>query len=366
MPPTRTRRRRLASFAPALVLLAATACDSAGPMGPGDNTTEFDAVIDAYVDLTVLPTYADLEAQATTLSDAAEAFANDPTQANLDAAADAWVATREPWESSEGFLFGPVAFLGVDPSLDSWPLDQAQLDQVLQSQFALTPALVRDGLNANLRGFHTIEFLLFRNGSARDAATVTARERDYLVAAAEVLREDAERLHDAWTDGYEGGGSRGFAEEFKDAGQAGSRYISQTDAVLEIIEGMIGIADEVGNGKINDPYAAQNPAIVESWFSWNSLTDFANNIRSIQNAYLGGYHKGTRGVGLTSFVVAEDPALDTRIRAEIQGAIDVIGQIPAPFRSHLDATTQIEAAIDALGTLAATLQNDLRPLVTGG
>ncbi len=355
----------------ALSLMTVVACgsDDGDPMGPTpepDQPFSFSAIIDDYVDRTVLATYADLRDQANSLQAAVEAVAEDPTQANLDAAAEAWMATREPWEASEGFLFGPVAFLGLDPSLDSWPLDQGQLQDVLESAFSLTPDFIRDGLNASLRGFHTVEFLLFRDGLPRNAADVTHREAEYLVAVTEVLRDDAVLLHEAWTVGYEGGGPRAFADEFRDAGQAGSRYLSQGDAVLEIVEGMIVIADEVGNGKIADPYTEQNPTIVESWFSWNSLIDFANNVRSIQNAYLGGYHKGTRGTGLTTFVAERNAALDTRIQSEIAAGLDAVIEIPSPFRNNLDAQRQIEAAIDALNVLATTLQDDLKTLVIGG
>lgn len=77
------------------------------------------------------------------------------------------------------------------------------------------------------------------------------------------------------------GDRRAIADEFRDAGRVGSRYLSQTDAILEMIVGMIVIVDEGGNGKIADPDAEQNPAIVQSWFSWNSLIDFANSVRCV-------------------------------------------------------------------------------------
>ena len=200
--------------------------------------------------------------QAERLREAVEHFAEHPIQDDLDEAAEAWVATREPWEASEGFLFGPVAFLSIDPKLDSWPLDQAQLDQVLASDFELTPDFVRDGVGATLRGFHTVEYLLFRDGEPRDAADVTPRQIEYLVAATEVLYEDATALYDEWTmAGDSSTRDGGFGEEFKGAGQPGSRYLSQQDAILELIEGMIVIVDEVGNGKIADPHAEMDAAI---------------------------------------------------------------------------------------------------------
>lgn len=360
----------------ALSLLAVVACgdDDEGPVAPvtppppeppPPAAYDFSPIINDYVNLTVLATYVDLGNQATALKDAVGAFAADPTQANIEAAATAWIATREPWEASEGFLFGPVAFLSLDPSLDSWPLDQSQLQEVLDSNFELTADFIRDGLNFNLRGFHTVEFLLFRGGEARQAADVTAREIEYLVAVTEVLYDDALLLHSSWTEGYEGGGPRAFADEFRDAGMAGSRYLSQTDAILEIIEGMIVILDEVGNGKIADPHAEMDPAIVESWFSWNSLTDFGNNVKSVRNAYMGGYHKNDRGTGLHEFIHERNEDLDHHIVELIDEAEAAVDAIPEPFRNNLDAETEIEAAIEAMNHLVEELE-ELKDVVRAG
>lgn len=43
------------------------------------------------------------------------------------------MVAREPWEKSEAFLFGPVDAMGLDPNMDSWPLDQASIIQILNS-----------------------------------------------------------------------------------------------------------------------------------------------------------------------------------------------------------------------------------------
>jgi uncharacterized iron-regulated protein len=234
-------------------------------------------------------------------------------------------------------------------------VDRQQLNGVLASGFQLTPEFIAEGLGPALRGFHTIEYLLFRHGAARSAAEVTEREREYLVAATQVLADDTARLRDEWTGG--------FAGEFANAGNSGSRYLTQGDALLEMIEGMIAIADEVANGKIADPFDQQDVELVESQFSWNSLTDFQNNIRSIWNAYTGGYHLGQDGAGLDEIVLERDAALDTRLKTEIQEAITAIAAIPAPFRNNLDKSVEIVAAQQAINKIRDTLELDLKPVV---
>lgn len=132
-------------------------------------------IVTNYVDAVVLPTYKDLEEGNSALNDAVIAFANNPSDAAFEAACEAWLNARQPWETSEAFLFGPVADKGLDPNMDSWPLDQEGIVNILKSGNY-------DDLDWNgeynedddaiaaaqsLRGYHTLEFLLFRDGDPR-------------------------------------------------------------------------------------------------------------------------------------------------------------------------------------------------------
>ncbi len=144
-------------------------------------------IIINYTDNVVLPTYADLLADNTALNTAIRTLANTAgeyqagtkTVADVNlafkAAALLWITAREPWETSEAFLFGPVADKGLDPNMDSWPLDVDALKNTLSSgrfdnltwegefdENDETIAAVQ-----NVRGFHTLEFLLFYNGTPR-------------------------------------------------------------------------------------------------------------------------------------------------------------------------------------------------------
>lgn len=326
--------------------------------GPDDDTLDLGPTLHAFSFSVVVPTYTDLAMKAEALHAACVAFDADPTNAvKLEAAASAWIATREPWEASEAFLFGPAAFLSLDPALDSWPVDTQQLELVLASGLALTPENIASGLGPSLRGFHTIEYLLFRDQAPRNPVDVPAREREYLVSCSRVLADDAEALRAEWAGG--------FAEEFAAAGSSGSRYRAANDALLEVLEGMIGICDEVANGKIADPYDEQNAQLVESQFSGNSLTDFQDNMRSVQNAYTGGFHLGTDAGGIDDLVRARNAELDTRLTAEIQASIAAIAAIPEPFEHNLDQAAQIEAAQQAIVKIMHTLELDVKPLLLG-
>lgn len=142
-----------------------------------DNLSEKDcqAIVDQFVDKVALPTYKDLAAKNKALLAAVQALQKSPSNATFEAACEAWLASRQPWETSEAFLFGPVSELGLDPNMDSWPLDQDGIVQVMKEQkwssFQWTGEYdeENEAIEAaqSLRGFHTLEYLLFKDGKAR-------------------------------------------------------------------------------------------------------------------------------------------------------------------------------------------------------
>jgi len=310
----------------------------------------FDAspILDNFANAIVLATYTDLDNKAGELLGAVQALSAATNQAHLELAQNAWKAARIPWEQSEAFLFGPVDTQGLDPALDSWPVNRVDLDGVLGSGQALTAASI-DALEDTLKGFHTIEYLLFREGDQRKAEDITPRELEYLVATTENLKAKTAQLASAWAPSGEN-----YAGEVANAGTTSTIYKSQKDAMQEMVNGMIVIADEVANGKISDPFNEKDTTLVESQFSFNSIADFQDNIRGIQNVYR----------ELSGFVNGANADLDARFKTEVQTAIDTIGAIPDPFRDSITAQrAAVQAAIDAVSTVQTTLENDILKLV---
>lgn len=340
-----------------------------GFIGCGEKGDNGDVEVEAYDASTmlndfaktvVLATYTDLDVKAGELLTSVKVLADEVTQVNLEKAQQAWVATRTPWEQSEAFLFGPVDTQGLDPALDSWPVDRVSLNAVLDSNDQLTVEFVKDGLEDTQKGFHTIEYLLFREGDQRKVSDLSDRELEYLLASTEYLKESTSQLRLAWEPEGEN-----FSNTVASAGKEGNTvYRSQSSAVQEMINGMITIADEVANGKLSDPYNEVDTTLVESQFSFNSISDFQDNIRGIQNVYMGKFIDD--GQGLNEFVNGEDKDLDTRFQSEIQNAIDTIGAIPNPFRDSIAANRPaVQAAIDAVSTVHLTLEQDILTLVQG-
>ncbi|MDO4163053.1 MAG: imelysin family protein [Bacteroides sp.] len=143
------------------------------------NETVFAEIVETYVNNVVIPTYADLRSKVSTFSSAVSSFHSNPSDANFEVCAEAWLDAREPWEKSEAFLFGPVSDRGLDPNMDSWPLDQDAIVQMLNSgNFAdmeWSGEFVEDDSEQaeqiasaqSVRGFHTLEYLIFKDGQPR-------------------------------------------------------------------------------------------------------------------------------------------------------------------------------------------------------
>jgi putative iron-regulated protein len=304
----------------------------------------------------IIKTYKDLDDKAGILVNVLTVLATTPTTANFEAARQAWRDTRVPWEQSEGFLFGPVDTQGLDPSMDSWPVNVVDLDNVLASSNALTKAYL-DQSQGTLKGFHTLEYLLFGVNGDKQITAFTPREYAYLAACAQALKGTTAQLYAGWlpTQGN-------FIKNFANAGTTNSIYPSQKAALQELVNGMTTICDEVANGKIQNPYAQQDITLEESRFSANSKRDFADNIRSIRNIYV----NNNNTTSIQNLVKAKNSTLDAKIMTQIDAAIASIEAIPGTFTTAItNNRPAVQTAQTKTRDLFDTLQGELLPLVQG-
>ena len=84
----------------------------------------------------------------------------------------------------------------------------------------LTTAYV-NSLDGTLKGFHTIEYLLFDEGGSKTAADFTEREFAYLIATTQDLKATTEALHTSWISS---GGN--FGQKVRNAGSGSDAYPS--------------------------------------------------------------------------------------------------------------------------------------------
>ncbi|AQS37937.1 imelysin [Shewanella psychrophila] len=353
--------------------------DSTPP--PTDDKFEFAAteMITNLTDDVIISGYSTLAMKGEEMFLASQTLVANKTQANLLAAQEAWKAARQPWEQGESHIFGPVDSLSIDPHLDSWPLNTADLTGVLANNTGGFAADTIKGWNDDIQGFHTMEYLLFGDGVAdnqKDVADLSISEAEYLMGLSEVFRDYTKTLDDAWKISHDGqAASKAYGELVKAPGTADNTfYASQVGVIQELVNGMIGIVDEVGNGKIADPFgtsaATADTSKVESQYSWNSLTDFSDNIIGVRNVYQGELTGASDKQGIIDFVKAGDESLALRVGSEIDDAIIKIqainGSNNMPFRQAIadaEGRVRIQTAVDALSKLQASLESDVLPLL---
>ena len=298
-------------------------------------------VANQYINGVVYPTYKNLAASADDLYQEAvnvqqKHEAGTLTDADVEAACEAFKAAREYWEKSEAFLFGAATDFNIDPHMDSWPLNQGQMANFL-SNSTMVAGLYSDDPIAFVNqhnsefdtalGFHGIEFVLFRDGAPRKAAVfdgiedhssfskLTVQCKDelaFLVAVAGDVRDNCYRLEVSWlgmarvkelgvkTHALDDNGYY-YGADMLLAGTDGSSYASITAALVTLVgaSGCGNIANEVASQKLGQAYrvATGQPSLdpnapdaidyIESPYSKRSYIDYRDNIYSIKNSLYG-------------------------------------------------------------------------------
>ncbi len=366
-------------LAMAAMTIGMASCSKDEPQPTTNDDQQEQAIAPQFVDHTVAPTYTALASNAEQLANQLAALKANPTQQALQQACETFLAARGQWEKSEAFLFGAAGDYGIDPHIDSWPLDEDAFNNLMSSPAMLEALDGEDGdvvagerLGNALLGFHGIEYILFRNGQPRSVGDITADQWKYVVAVAGDLRNRCYQLEVGWLgdaapaahkdrlDDLElqytvAGGNYSYGENMKNAGNAGSTYGTGAAALMAILQGCSDIADEVGSSKIYAAWHGEDVTYIESPYSYMSITDFHNNIISIQNAYMGGI-EGQRdeNKSLHSYLKSLNAGLDSRVLAAIDNALAKIDAMPAPFALHYNEAANGEA-VEACAALSDVL-----------
>ena len=320
----------LAAATAALGLVAVSCNESNKIGGLSDTEKEMKSIVEQYVPDVVYATYGGLAKETGELYEllaaAAEGGVDALTQAQLDAICAKFLQARQSWEESEAFLFGAASDFGIDPHIDTWPLDADGLATELANAEKVAALAGEDGigyaaakLGQELLGFHGIEFVLFRDGKNRSVAalkanedheafackTVTvAQELIYAAAVAGDLRDNCYRLCVAWNPSAPAayverceelevpvtvtGSDKTYGENLLGAAEAGSSYATWQSAVSSIlVAGCSNICAEVADVKMGNAHSGEDVNYIESPYSKKSFQDFIDNILSIQYTLYG-------------------------------------------------------------------------------
>lgn len=335
-------------------------------------------IVENYVDNIIIVTYKNLADAAIDLNSKLKALKAEKTDANVKAAADAWKTSREHWELSEAFLFGPVDDYGIDPHIDTWPLDVEGFNRLMKSKDILEKLNKEDSdldainnVHESLLGFHGIEYILFAEGTTKSASKISDDELIYAVAVGNDLRDRCIELEACWagkdkvTEAKKKliearelrSGRENTDYTFRDMmlHQKGNVYPTITSAAGAILQYAFVIADEVGNTKIgtaaNESANEENRNYIESPYSYNSLKDFKDNIVGVENAYLGKAY-GKEGASISAYILSIDPDADKAIKEAIAASYKAIDAIPAPFVKNF-TSPEADKAVEVIGTTLA-------------
>lgn len=371
----------------ALVALTLTSCSddsNDGPVVPQPDTKNatYKEIASQYLDNTVIVTYRNLADNAEKLVDDLKSVQVSKTDANVAKACETFLTARQWWERSEAFLFGAAADFGIDPHIDSWPLDRAGLVAEMSNQSHIEALAAEDGdvwagahLGPELLGFHGIEYIIFEAGQPKAAANIPDNELTYAIAVAGDLRNKTYQLELSWAGESHVAAARltkvadelewpytvanagtSYKENMLNAGQAGSTYRTWTNAMQAIIDGCMDITDEVGTQKIGKPHTGEDVNYIESPYSYKSITDFHDNMISVENAYMGGIENlRDESKSLHAYIRSVNPDLDARMIEAIDNAKNKIASMAAPFVLNYRDASAAEA-MDACEVLADVLQ----------
>lgn len=356
-------------------------CGPSEASGPPPLSESAPKVVDGYAQV-VFATYTDVLDGAKSVNMNLDNLVANPSAANLLAAQKAWLDARNSYGQSEAFRFygGPIDDAdGPEGRINAWPLDEAYIDYVdgdpaagIINDLATYPMIdesllislnEKDGEKNIAAGYHAIEFLLWgqdKNTSgpgnrpftdyvmgATGTAANQVRRGTYLRTTGKLLINDLTPVVAEWAEGG--------------AYRASLVKVAPEEAVRRILLGIGSLSGaELAGERMQVAYDTKEQEDEHSCFSDNTLADFVNNARSIQNVYLGKY--GSLDVpGLDEIVRERDPALDKRMQEQLSATIAAIEAIPGPFdQAMLGANTdegrmRIATAIKALRTQTATI-----------
>ncbi|MBP9183483.1 MAG: peptidase [Fuscovulum sp.] len=348
------------------------------------------AVAAGYADLAAAG-YGDSLATAQALRTAVDALVSDPSAETLAAARAAWIAARVPYQQTEVFRFGNPIVDDWEGRVNSWPLDEGLIDYVADGTAgnqenplaglnviahpqltiagqpvdatAITPDLIAttlheaDGIEANVAsGYHAIEFLLWGqdlNGTGPGAGNRPFtdyvqgpgctggncdRRAAYLVAATDLLVQDLSYMAAQWAQD----------------GAARARLAADPQAALmAMLTGMGSLSyGEQAGERMKLGLMLNDPEEEHDCFSDNTPDSHFHDGLGVQNVYLGRYVRTdgsvVKGPALADLVAAADPALDARLKAELDATLAALDAIRAAAEGGM-AYDQMLAPDNAAG-----------------
>lgn len=344
--------------------------------------------------------YEDSLVLAEKLNTAIDALVAAPTDANLNAAKDAWLAARVPYQQTEAFRFGNPSVDEWEGKVNAWPLDEGLIDYVSadlgandENPFStanvianphltvagaeidaseITPALLEslhevEGIEANVAtGYHAIEFLLWgqdlsgtdhgagqRPATDFDATNCTGGNCDrrvaYLKAASDLLISDLKDAVNNWSES-----GQGRLDVTEDAG----RGIVMAFTGL----GSLSYGEQAGE-RMKLGLLLNDPEEEHDCFSDNTHNSHYFDGLGVRNVYTGRYVRidgsVVEGPSLYDLVKDKDETLANNLLGDMDKTMIALGDI----RTAAESGTSYDQMLGAGHPGGALVQNAIDHLV---
>lgn len=369
---------------------------------PAKAETDAKAVIKTYSDI-ALAKYEDSLTTAQALDKAVDALLAAPSVETLNAARDAWKASRVPYQQTEVYRFGNKIVDDWEGKVNSWPLDEGLIDYVAKSYGSesdanalytanviankeieingkkvdaskLSPEFLSGtlqgagGIEANVAtGYHAIEFLLWgqdlhgtgpgageRPYTDYDLKNCTGgncdRRAEYLKSASDLLVSDIQEMVGNW----------------KEDGAARKALVDgePNTAISTIFTGMGSLSyGELAGERMKLGLLLHDPEEEHDCFSDNTYNSHLYDAIGIRAAYHASYTRldGTvvSGPSVADMVKAADPAIDKELSDKLDVSVAKMEAIKARAlageaydqqiaEGNVEGNATVQAAIDAL------------------
>ncbi|CAK7258841.1 MULTISPECIES: imelysin family protein [unclassified Shinella] len=321
---------------------------------------------------------------AKALDAAVDALIAKPGDDTLQAAREAWLKSRVPYQQTEAYRFGNPLVDDWEGKVNAWPLDEGLIDYVDASYgtesdenalfvgnvianpkleiggktidaTTITPAVLQElheagEVEANVAtGYHAIEFLLWGqdlNGTGKGAGNRQASDYDtanctngncdrraaYLKAASSLLVTDLEEMVTAWAPD----------------GDAAKNVTADPKAgITAMLTGMGSLSyGELAGERMKLGLLLHDPEEEHDCFSDNTHNSHYYDVVGIQTVYTGEYTRadGSKlaGPSLSELVAEKDAALDTEMKAKLDAS-------HAAFKALVDRAEGGEAYDQMIG-----------------
>ena len=352
-----------------------------------------------YVENVIYPIYSSLASQTDDLfnklvSAKTKYRAGTISQSDIDQICSTFLNARSAWERSEAFLYGAANDFGIDPHIDTWPLDRVALAKALSNKEVIEDLDdLDDGGIDNARinvgeqqlGFHGIEFIIFRNGQNRTVSALKGIEDDeafagrnisgeeelvFATAVAGDLRDNCFQLEVSWLgdaapkahrDRVEEcefnstivGSDFSYGENMLKATQLGSTMTTWRGVMSTIlVAGCSNICAEVAGQKIGQAYLGTDLDYIESPYSQKSYFDFFDNITSIQYSLNGQQNTQAHTNSIMAYLQKYNSTMAQELKSKLDTALSALEKAKAgtPFviEPH---SANAKAAMDAINEL---------------